>query len=63
VFTVDIPEAELRQAGPEGYQLKLFARNGPGAVLGIPKAQIAALLARIDADRLGKARLAPRKAN
>ncbi|MBX9592596.1 MAG: hypothetical protein K2X43_25185 [Hyphomonadaceae bacterium] len=51
VFTVEIPEAELRQAAPEGYQLKVFARTGPAAVVTIPKAQIAALLARIDADR------------
>ncbi len=63
VFTVDIPEAELRQAAPEGYQLKLFARNGPGAVVGLPKAQIVALLARIDADRLAKAKPGPQKAN
>ncbi len=62
VFTVEIPEAQLRQAPPEGYQLKLFARNGPGAVVGIAKAQIAALLARIDADR-GKAKPGPVKAN
>jgi hypothetical protein len=56
IFTVEIPEAELRQAQPEGYQLKVFARNGPGAVVAISKPQIAALLARIDADRHGKAK-------
>lgn len=54
LFTVEIPEAELRQAAPEGYQLKVFARNGPGAVVSIPKAQIVALLARIDADRVAR---------
>jgi hypothetical protein len=63
MFTVEIPEAELRQAAPEGYQLKVFARNGPGAVVGIAKSQIVALLARIDADRLAKAKPGPQKAN
>ena len=63
VFTVEIPEAELRQAAPEGYQLKLFARNGPEAVVGIAKSQIVALLARIDADRLARAKPGPQKAN
>jgi hypothetical protein len=63
VFTVEIPEAELRQAAPEGYQLKAFARNGPGAVAGISKSQIVALFARIDADRLAKAKPGPKKAN
>lgn len=63
VFTVEIPEAELRQAAPEGYQLKVFARNGPGAVVAVPKAQIAALLARIDADRVARTRPAGQKTN
>ena len=63
VFTVEIPEAELRQASPEGYRFKVFARLGPGAEVIIPKVQIAALLARIDADRLPGAKPAAQKAN
>ncbi len=63
LFTVEIPQAELRQAGPEGYQLKFFARNGPEAVAGIPKATIVAMLAKIDADRPAKAKPGPPKAN
>jgi hypothetical protein len=62
-FTVEIPEAELRQAPPEGYQLKAFARNVPGATIGIPQATVVAMLARIDADRAAKVKPAPRKAN
>ena len=52
VFTVEIPEVELRQAAPEGYRFKVFARLGPDAEVIIPKVQIAALLARIDGQRL-----------
>jgi hypothetical protein len=51
VFTVDIPEPELRQAAHTGYRLKLFARTGPEGLVSIPRSQIADLLARIDADR------------
>ena len=63
IFTVEVPQAELRQAPSEGYQLKVFARNGPSAVVGIPKATIVALFARIDADRGGKAKPATPKPN
>ena len=52
VFTVEIPEAELRQAAPEGYRFKVLARLGPDAEVIIPRVQIAALLARIDGERL-----------
>jgi hypothetical protein len=43
-FSVEVPEAELRQAPAPGYQLKLFARNGPDALVTIPKAAIVRLL-------------------
>ncbi len=56
VFTVDIPDAELRQAPAAGYQLKVFARKGGDALVTIPKAQIVGLLARIDADRGARAK-------
>jgi hypothetical protein len=41
----------------------VFARNGPGAVAGIPKATIVAMLAKIDADPSAKAKPGPPKAN
>ena len=42
---------QLRQASPQGYALKLFARNGPEALVTIPKASIVSLLERLDRDR------------
>jgi hypothetical protein len=63
VFAVEIPDAELRQAPAEGYQLKVFARNGPGVTVTIPKAQIAGLLARIDADRVARGKAGAAKTN
>ena len=63
VFTVDIPEMELRQAAPEGYHLKVFARHGPDAQFIIPKVQIAALFAGLDADRVASPKTASQKPN
>jgi hypothetical protein len=51
IFLVVIPEAELRQAPPAGYQIKAFARNGPDVLVTIPKEHIVSLFAKIDADR------------
>jgi hypothetical protein len=61
-FSVEIPEAELRQAAAPGYQLKLFARNGPDALVTIPKAAIVRLLERIDRERDPPAEAKPAKA-
>ena len=63
VFTVEIPEVELRQAAPECYRFKVFARLCPDAEVIIPKVQIAAPLARIDADRLPGAKPAAQRPN
>ena len=51
VLHIDIPEDALRQAPAEGYQVKLFARLGPDALITIPKQMIVSLFAKIDADR------------
>ncbi len=55
LFVVTIPEADLRAAPAEGYQVKAFAKAGPDALISVPKPLIASLLARIDADRGGAA--------
>jgi len=54
LFTVQIPEADLRAAAAEGYRVKVFARNGPEILIGIPKMVISNLLAQVDADRAGR---------
>lgn len=51
LFLVTIPEAELRTASAEGYQVKAFAKNGPDVLVSIPKLLIANLFAQIDAER------------
>ena len=51
VYTIDIPETELRQAGPTGYPFKIFARVAGERLLTIPKPLIDELLKKIDADR------------
>jgi hypothetical protein len=51
ILQVTIPEAELRQAPAEGYQVKLFAAVGPPQLITIPKPLIVSLLAKVDADR------------
>lgn len=53
LFLVTIPEAELRAAAADGYQVKAFAKNGPDLLVSIPKPLISSLFARIDADRSG----------
>jgi hypothetical protein len=50
-FEVTLPEPDLRQAGADGYMIKVFARNGPEIMILVPKPMIASLLARVDADR------------
>jgi hypothetical protein len=61
-FSVEVPEPELRQAPVQGYQLELFARNGPDALVTIPKAAIVRLLERIDRERAPPAAAKPAKA-
>jgi hypothetical protein len=60
LFEVVLPEAHLRSAGPGGYPIKVFARNGPEIVIDIPQQMISALLARVDADRAGGSTVARR---
>ncbi|HKZ96597.1 MAG TPA: hypothetical protein VJ045_06415 [Hyphomicrobiaceae bacterium] len=51
IFTVEIPETELRGAPSDGYQLKVFARGGGDAVVTVPRATIERLLAAVDKQR------------
>lgn len=51
ILQVTLPEADLRQAPAEGYQVKLFAAVGPPQLITIPKQLIVSLLAKVDADR------------
>jgi len=45
---IEIPQTELRQAPPAGYQLKVFARDGSDVLVTIPQAAIEKLLAKLD---------------
>jgi hypothetical protein len=51
---VTIPESSLRQAGADGYTVKIYARGGlyERAIL-VPRPLIANLLAKLDAHRAG----------
>jgi hypothetical protein len=51
VYQIDIPETELRQAGPAGYPFKVFARVAGERTLTIPKALVDSLLHKIEIDR------------
>ena len=45
---IGIPQAELRRAPPDGYQLKVFARDGSDMLIAIPRGAIERLLAKLD---------------
>ncbi|MGI9403670.1 MAG: hypothetical protein ACR2OF_04050 [Hyphomicrobium sp.] len=45
---IEIPQTELRQAPPAGYQLKVFARSGENVLITIPRGVIERLLAKLD---------------
>ena len=45
---IGIPETELRQASPSGYQLKVFARDNSTLLITIPRSVIERLLAKLD---------------
>ncbi|MFA9551036.1 MAG: hypothetical protein ACERIL_08215, partial [Hyphomicrobium sp.] len=45
---IEIPETELRQASPDGYKLKVFARDGSDMLIAIPRGAIERLLAKLD---------------
>jgi hypothetical protein len=51
VLEIDLPEADLRAAGPAGYSFKLFAKIGPEVIVTTPRDLITNLTALIDADR------------
>ena len=45
---IGIPEAELRHASPDGYKLKVFARDGSDMLIAIPRGAIERLFAKLD---------------
>ena len=45
---IEIPETELRRAPPDGYKLKVFARDGSDLLVAIPRGVIERLFAKID---------------
>ena len=51
VFQIELPQAELRQTGADGYPIKLFARAGEDIEIAIPKVLITSLFAKVDADK------------
>ena len=50
ILQIDLPVQGLKQAGPQGYPIKLFARSGPHVQIDIPAVWIANLFAKVDAD-------------
>jgi hypothetical protein len=46
---IDLPVSELRNAGNQGYPIKLFPKIGKGIEIEIPKTLIVSLLAALDA--------------
>jgi hypothetical protein len=51
LYTVQVPEADLRAARDKGYAFKVFPRTGPEIVITVPPEMIASLTARLDAER------------
>jgi hypothetical protein len=45
---IEIPETELRRTPPDGYKLKVFARDGSDMLIAIPRGAIERLFAKID---------------
>ena len=45
---IEIPETELRRAPPDGYKLKVFARDGSDMLVAIPRGVIERLFAKLD---------------
>jgi hypothetical protein len=62
MYMVDIPEADLKSAGPKGYPFKVFPRTGPDVVITVPPEMITSLFALLEADRRGPAAAPTKKA-
>jgi hypothetical protein len=54
LYMIEIPEAELRAAGPLGYHYKVFPRVGRDILVAVPADMIKGLLTMLDADRRAK---------
>ncbi len=53
LYSVELPEAELRQSGAQGYRFKVFPRVGHDILVSVPQDMIKSLLTLLDADRRG----------
>jgi hypothetical protein len=51
MYTVEMPEADLRASAAKGYALKVFPRTGPDMIIMIPPEMIASLSALLDKER------------
>jgi hypothetical protein len=51
LYIVEIPEAELRAAGAQGYPFKVFPRVGHDVLITVPQVMVKSLLTLLDADR------------
>jgi hypothetical protein len=53
LYLVELPEAELRGSGAQGYPFKVFPRVGHDILVTVPHDMIKNLLTLLDADRRG----------
>jgi hypothetical protein len=51
LYTVEVPEADLRQTGASGYPFKVFPRVGGDVLVLVPTEVIKNMLALLDLDR------------
>jgi hypothetical protein len=62
LYAIEIPEVELRAAGPKGYPYKVFPRVGHDILVTIPQDMIKSLLVMLDRERLSETPLPPKPA-
>ena len=55
LYTIEVPEADLRAAGAQGYRYKVFPRVGPENLITVPPETVAAFLALLDKEKRGPA--------
>ena len=53
LYTIEVPEADLRTAGKKGYRYKVFPRVGPEILITLPPETIDAFLALLDKEKSG----------
>lgn len=53
LYSVELPEADLRAAGKKGYRYKVFPRVGPEILITLPPETIDAFLLLLDKEKRG----------